>query len=171
MLREYHERMTTPIFACGGTVEKYIGDAIFAVFGLPEPGEADAANALKCADMMLAALDAWNAERRTRGEPPLAIGIGLNYGPAVLGDVGSEHSFSFTVIGDTVNTASRLQALTRSLETPLVVGDALVSAIQSGVCEAAAALAGQLQDQGEQALRGRAGTVRIWTRKPTGSGI
>ena len=164
MLREYHERMTAPIFACGGTIEKYIGDAIFAVFGLPEPSGADAANALKCADMMLASLDAWNKERETRGEPPLAIGIGLNYGPAVLGDVGSEHSFSFTVIGDTVNTASRLQALTRSLATPLVVGDALVCAVTTQSPAAAAGLAQKLRDRGEQALRGRAGMVRIWTR-------
>jgi len=169
MLREYHERMTAPIFACGGTIEKYIGDAIFAVFGLPEPSAADAANALKCADMMLAALDAWNKERRTRGEPALAIGIGLNYGPAVLGDVGSEHSFSFTLIGDTVNTASRLQALTRSLETTLVVGDPLVCAVRTQPSDTAAALVGQLQDQGERALRGRAGTVRIWTRGVVGS--
>src|ERR1700746_3100981 len=54
MLREYHERMTAPIFACGGTIAQYIGDEIFAVFGLPEPADADAANSLKCADMMLA---------------------------------------------------------------------------------------------------------------------
>ena len=164
LLREYHERMTAPIFACGGTIEKYIGDAIFAVFGLPEPSEADAANALKCADMMLTALDTWNEERRGQGEPPLAIGIGLNYGPAVLGDVGSEHSFSFTVIGDTVNTASRLQALTRSMKTPLVVGDAVVCAIKSETAGTAAVLAGRLRNHGEQVLRGRAGTVRIWTR-------
>jgi class 3 adenylate cyclase len=64
--------------------------------------------------MMLAALECWNAERRTRGERRLAIGIGLDYGPAVLGDIGSDHSFSLTVIGDTVNTASRLQRLTRA---------------------------------------------------------
>ena len=168
MLREYHERMTAPIFACGGTIEKYIGDAIFAVFGLPEPSAADAANALKCADMMLAALDAWNKERRTRGEQVLAIGIGLNYGPAVLGDVGSEHSFSFTLIGDTVNTASRLQALTRNLETPLVVGDPLVCAVITKPSDTAATLVAQLQDQGERVLRGRAGTVRIWTRGVVG---
>ena len=65
------------------------------------------------------------------GEPPLDIGIGLNHGPAVIGDVGSEHSLSFTVIGDTVNTAARLQGLTRVLNTPLVVGDPLVQAIRA----------------------------------------
>jgi adenylate cyclase len=164
MLREYHVRMTAPIFACGGTIDKYIGDEIFAVFGVPETSIEDAANALRCADLMLAALERWNKEREARGEQHLAIGIGLNYGQAVLGDVGSEHSFSFTVIGDTVNTASRLQRLTRSLETPLVVGDPLVSAVKSAGVDAACTLTGRLQDQGEQALRGRAGMIRIWTR-------
>jgi adenylate cyclase len=164
MLRAYHERMTAQIFACGGTVEKYIGDAIFAVFGVPAASDEDAGNALRCADMMMAALDCWNVEREARGEPRLAMGIGLNYGLAVLGDVGSEHSFSFTVIGDTVNTAARLQGLTRSLETPLVVGDPLVSAVKSAGADAACALASRLRDQGEQALRGRAEMIRIWTR-------
>jgi len=164
MLREHHERMTAQIFACGGTIDKYIGDEIFAVFGVPAASAEDAANALRCADMMLTALECWNEERAARGEQRLAIGIGLNYGPAVLGDVGSEHSFSFTVIGDTVNTASRLQRLTRSLATPLVVGDPLVSAVKSGTPDAGMALASQLQDRGEQALRGRAGMIRIWTR-------
>jgi len=164
MLRDYHERMTAQIFACGGTIDKYIGDEIFAVFGVPAASGEDAANALKCANMMLRALDCWNEEREARGEPRLAIGVGLNYGPAVLGDVGSEHSFSFTVIGDTVNTASRLQRLTRSLETPLVVGDALMDAVNSGTSGSAAAMARELRDQGEQTLRGRAEAVRIWTR-------
>ena len=163
MLREFHKYMTAQIFACRGTVEKYIGDAIFAVFGLPTPGPEDALNALRCADGMIAALDGWNREREQRGEAPLAIGIGLNYGPAVIGDVGSEHSLSFTVIGDTVNTASRLQGLTRRFETPLVVGDPLVDAARADDADAVALLA-QLQDQGEQPLRGRASPVRVWTR-------
>jgi len=168
LLREFHEHMTAQIFACGGTVEKYIGDAIMAVFGVPTPSDNDAANALICSDMMLEALDRWNAKRTQHGERPLAIGIGLNYGPAVLGDVGSEHSMSFTVIGDTVNTASRLQGLTRTLKTPLVVGGPLVDAIHLGSSEAAAALTSQLLDQGEQTLRGRAGPVHVWTRATSG---
>jgi adenylate cyclase len=164
MLREFHVRMTAEIFACGGTVEKYIGDAIFAVFGLPLATPEDAANALHCADRMMAALQEWNRDRAGRGQPPLAIGIGLNHGPAVIGDVGSEHSMSFTVIGDTVNTASRLQGLTRRFDTPLVVGDPLVDAVKTGASDTAVALLAQLHDQGEQTLRGRASPVRVWTR-------
>ena len=166
MLRRFHDRMTAQIFTCGGTVEKYIGDEIFAVFGLPDARPEDAANALRCAEGMIGALDTWNREREGHGEPRLAIGIGLNYGPAVLGDVGSEQNFSFTVIGDTVNTASRLQGLTRSLETPIVVADALVAAVRNGASDGAAGLLERLQDRGEQALRGRTGAVRVWTRSP-----
>jgi adenylate cyclase len=157
MLRQFHNRMTAQIFACGGSVEKYIGDEIFAVFGVPEPGPDDAANALCCSLLMLDALDNWNSEREAAGEPRLAIGIGLNYGPAVLGDVGSEQSLSFTVIGDTVNTASRLQGLTRTLQTPLIAANAVVQAIE------AAAVPPRLRNCGEYELRGRSAPVRIWT--------
>jgi len=160
MLREFHERMAGQIFACGGTVEKYIGDAIFAVFGLPSASPHDALNALRCAALMLKELLAWNAARAEKGEPSLGIGIGLNYGPAVLGDVGSEHSLSFTVIGDTVNVASRLQGLTRELSTPLVVAEAIVRQIGGGTLPLA------LQDHGERELRGRSGTIRIWIPAP-----
>jgi adenylate cyclase len=163
VLRQFHDRMTAQIFACGGSVEKYIGDEIFAVFGIPEAAADDAANALNCAEMMLAALKTWNEERAVANEPPLAIGIGLNYGPAVFGDIGSEQTLSFAVIGDTVNTASRLQGLTRTLETPLVVADAVVQAIDAPTGSAVARALAQLHDHGEQALRGRSGLVRIWT--------
>jgi adenylate cyclase len=168
LLREFHNRMTAQIFACGGTVEKYIGDEIFAVFGVPHPTGEDAANALICAEMMLKALDRWNIDRMKEGEPRLSIGIGLNWGPAVLGDVGSEHSMAFSVIGDTVNTASRLQALTRTLETPLVVGDALVKAIRPESSSTGRELLTQLVDRGEHKLRGRAAPVRIWTKTAVG---
>lgn len=160
MLHQFHDQMTAQIFDCGGTVEKYIGDAIFAVWGLPEAGDADAANALRCADGMITALAGWNAERAAAGENALAIGIGLHHGPAVIGDVGSERSISFTVIGDTVNTASRLQVLTRDFTTPLVVSDALVAALEPSAANGAARLLEGLQDRGEQTLRGRSAAVR-----------
>src|SRR3954452_16863900 len=157
MLRVFHDRMTAQIFACGGTVEKYIGDAIFAVFGLPSETEEDPLNALRCAEGMIAALKDWNQERAQHGEPMLGIGIGLNYGPAVIGDVGSEHSLSFPVIGDTVNTANRLQGLTRTLHTPLVVGDPLVQAIRALPHSSDEDPFARLRDGGEQILRGRTG--------------
>jgi adenylate cyclase len=162
LLRQFHERMTAQIFACGGTVDKYIGDEVLAVFGLPDVCPDDALNALKCADLMIAALGEWNCERGRAGEPPLAIGIGLNYGPTVIGDVGGGQSLSFTVIGDTVNTASRLQRLTRVLERPLVAADAVVEAIRTAPSPDAAALLARLRDEGEQSLRGRSAMVRIW---------
>jgi adenylate cyclase len=168
LLREFHTRMTSQIFASGGTVDQYMGDGILAVFGVPAASSNDAANALNCAETMLHALECWNDERQGRGEARLDIGIGLNYGPVVLGDVGSEHSMSFAVIGDTVNTAARFQALTRSLGTPLVVGDAVVRAVHAMSPETTAERIGRLEDRGEHSLRGRANPVRLWTRKVEG---
>ena len=163
MLREFHTRMTAQIFADGGTVDQYMGDGILAVFGATKASPDDAASALNCAEMMLETLERWNHEREKKGEARLDIGIGLNYGPVVLGDVGSEHGMSFTVIGDTVNTAARLQVLTRSLKTPLVVGDPVVRAVQALSPEVAAERIGRLEDRGEHSLRGRASPVRVWT--------
>jgi adenylate cyclase len=162
LLRQFHECMTAEIFACGGTVDKYIGDEVLAVFGLPFASPDDAANALNCADRMIAALKEWNRQRAAAGEPPLAIGIGLNYGPAVIGDVGGGQSLSFTVIGDTVNIASRLQRLTRAMHTPLVAADTVVAAIRAGASTDGAAVLAKLRDEGAQSLRGRTGMVRIW---------
>lgn len=164
LLREFHARMTAQIFACGGTVDKYIGDAIVAVFGVPTASSSDAANALACATRMIDALERWNEDRERAAEPRLAMGIGVNYGPAVLGDVGSKYSMSFTVIGDTVNTAARLQTLTRTLGTPLVVGDPLIAAVKALSPEISSELMEQMVDHGEHDLRGRTGPVRIWTR-------
>jgi adenylate cyclase len=165
MLREFHTRMTAQIFASGGMVDQYMGDGILAVFGATETSPNDAASALNCAEMMLETLEVWNHEREEKGDARLDIGIGLNYGPVVLGDVGSEYGMSFTAIGDTVNAAARLQVLTRSLKTPLVVGDPVVRAIQALSPEVAAERIGRLEDLGEHSLRGRASPVRIWTRK------
>ena len=151
--------------AAGNTVDQYVGDGMIAVFGATTASPDDAANALSCAERMLGALERWNQEREKKREDPIDIGIGVNHGPVVLGDVGSEHGMSFTAIGDMVNTAARLQALTRSLDTPLVVGDAVVQAIQASSPELATERIGLLEDRGEHNLRGREHPVRIWTRK------
>jgi adenylate cyclase len=161
LLRNFHGRMAGEVFAHGGTVDKYIGDAIMATFGTPNTGERDASRALACARGMLASVGAWNVERRTRGEPAIEVGIGLHFGPAVMGDIGDERRLEFAVIGDTVNVASRLEALTREVDAPLVVSDDTVAAVKREAGENGA-LAG-LKKGEAAAVRGRAGTVPVWT--------
>ncbi len=129
MLRGFHERMAECVFETGGTLDKFVGDSVMAIFGTPKSGPHDATRALACARRMLACLDAWNTERRAVGEPALQIGIGLHFGSVVVGTIGHERRLEYAVLGDTVNTASRLEALSRSLGTPLVSSHALIEQV------------------------------------------
>jgi adenylate cyclase len=133
---------------------------MMATFGTPYPGPHDATNALACARAMLVALDCWNCQRESRGEPSLRAGIGLHYGPVVLGDIGDERRLEFAVLGDTVNTASRLEALNRSLGTSLAASQALVDRVLAQAGEHA--IKGMRQ-HAPVALRGRAEAVGLWT--------
>lgn len=160
LLRAFHARMENVIFAHGGALERLAGDSLMVGFGVPDAGARDAADALACARAMLVALDGWNAARSEAGYPPVAIGIGLHYGTAVLGDVGSRRSMAFTVIGDTVNLASRLQAMTRELGAVLCASEALVHRARSD--GAAAVDLDGLVDRGEQPVRGREQPVRVF---------
>ncbi|MDP4006593.1 adenylate/guanylate cyclase domain-containing protein [Methylobacterium sp. NEAU K] len=135
MLRGFHERMADCVFEAGGTLDKFVGDSVMATFGTPKPSRRDATNALTCARKMLACLDAWNTERRAQGEPVLKIGIGLHFGPVVLGTIGHERRVEYAVLGDTVNTASRLEALSRDLQTSLVSSHALIEKVRAEVGE------------------------------------
>ncbi|WP_299349505.1 adenylate/guanylate cyclase domain-containing protein [uncultured Shimia sp.] len=123
-LREFHGLMETSVFAHGGTLDKYLGDGLMATFGTPEPTKHDAQNALACVRAMMDTLDAWNNDRIARGQPPLRVGFGAHYGPAVLADIGANR-LEFAVVGNTVNIASRLEALTRGLNARLVISDTM----------------------------------------------
>jgi adenylate cyclase len=162
-LRSFHERMETAVFAHDGTLDKYIGDGLMATFGTPNPGERDATNALLSARRMLAELDALNAERRAGGDPPIALSIGIHYGPVVQGDIGGGRRLEFTVLGDTVNVASRLEAMTRELGTPLAISDDVVKKLREE--ENAADLRG-LVEGAPLALRGRSQELVVWTLNP-----
>lgn len=128
-LRDYHNRLGQAVFDNNGTLDKYIGDGLMATFGTPDTSPEDAQNALQCAMDMVAALELWNADRAKSGDERLRVGIGLHYGPVVVGDIGNERRLEYSVIGDTVNTASRLEHLTRQLNSPIVVSDSLFGAI------------------------------------------
>jgi adenylate cyclase len=160
MLRAFHGRMEDEVFRHGGCLEKFIGDALLATFGVPDAGARDATDALACARGMLAALGEWNGQREAEGLAPLRMGVGLHYGQVVLGDIGSERTMTFATVGDTTNVASRLQALTRDLDARVVVSGALVAAVEREV--ASAALLEGLKPCGTHVLRGRDTPIDVW---------
>ena len=162
LLRGYLGSMEAIVFEHGGTLDNYIGDAILATFGTPDKDAHDATNALTCARKMLTALDVLNDGRAERGEPVIGMGIGVHYGPAVLGDIGSERSMAFTVVGDTVNIASRLEGLTRIIDTDLVVSQALVDRVREEAGNADLAILEELEEAGEQEVKGRSGKIPVF---------
>ncbi len=126
LLSEYRNRLTGPIFKHGGTVDKFIGDAIMAVFGTPISHTDDARRAVLCALDMLEETTRWAEERARLQMLPVAVGIGAHYGEVFAGALGNEQLLEFTVIGDTVNVAERLERLSRDVDSPLVVSAALL---------------------------------------------
>jgi len=160
LLRDFHGRMEDVVFHHNGCLEKFIGDAMLATFGVPETGSRDATDTLACARGMLAALDEWNRERAAAGLVQLRMGLGLHYGPVVAGDIGSRRSMAFATVGDTTNVASRLQALTRELRANIVTSGALVAAIEREAADAR--LLEGLTSRGPHTLRGRDTSIDLW---------
>lgn len=161
MLRDFHGRMEEVVFRHSGCLEKFIGDALLATFGVPDTGSRDATDTLACARGMLASLQAWNRERTAAGLSPLHMGLGLHYGPVVAGDIGSRRSMAYATVGDTTNVTSRLQALTRELGTSIVASGALVAAVEREAADAK--LLDGLTARGARTLRGRDTPIELWT--------
>jgi class 3 adenylate cyclase len=108
LLNECMQHLSEAVVAQGGHVDKFVGDELMAVFNAPREVEDHAGRALRAAVGMQRAMDALNAERSRRGEEPLSVGVGVNTGLVVAGKMGSETRNNYTVLGDTVNLASRL---------------------------------------------------------------
>ncbi len=126
LLNAYFTEMVDAIFQNGGILDKYMGDGIMALFGAPFVGPTDADNALAAADEMLRRLAELNVRRTAAGDAPLDIGIGFSTGATVIGNIGSVRRMEYTVIGDTVNLASRLEGATKQYGAKIMLSEMTV---------------------------------------------
>lgn len=129
LLNRYFSAMTEIIFAHGGTLDKYLGDGLMALFGAPTATPDDASNALNAAVAMQRRLLGINRELRDEGFPEIGVGMGLHTGEAIIGYIGSDRRSEYTAIGDTVNTSSRLESNARGGE--ILISDATAKAAHS----------------------------------------
>ena len=154
LLNEYFTAMSAIILEHGGMIDKYVGDAIMAVFGAPVAKTDDASRALHAALQMLAALERLNARWEAEGREPLRIGIALHTGEALAGNVGSSERMDYTVIGDTVNLAARVEELNKKYGTMLLATESTIEAAGNRFVPSLV---------GETAIRGRDQPIRIYT--------
>ena len=131
LLNTYFTEMVDVIFQHGGILDKYMGDGIMALFGAPLVGPRDADQALAAADDMMRRLAALNQRRVAAGQQALDIGIGFSTGPTVVGNIGSVKRLDYTVIGDNVNLASRLEGATKQYGAKIVLSETTVRELQS----------------------------------------
>jgi len=123
MLNEYFEEMVDAVFNYGGTLDKYIGDALMAVFGFPAPLEDHRWSAIQTAIAMRQRLDEFNAHREEQGKMPISIGMGIHSDKVLSGNIGSSKRMELTSIGDGVNLASRLEGTSKQYGTDLIVSE------------------------------------------------
>jgi len=128
MLNEVFTELVEAVSANDGVVDKFIGDAVMAVFGAPISSGRDAANAVAAAETMMRMMASLNERRAERGEPPLRLGVGVATGELIAGTIGSPKRMDYTVIGDSVNLASRVQDLTKAYGVGVLICEATAKA-------------------------------------------
>ncbi len=157
-LNSYFSLMVDIILQRNGIVDKYIGDAIMALFGAPVKHDDDVLQSVYSGFDMLETLKEFNRSQAKRGRPSFRIGIGINYGVVTVGNIGSEKKMDYTVIGDMVNLAARLEDLTKIYDVPFIISDSVYSRIKKQVsC--------RLIDK--VAVRGKTDVVRIFHPRKT----
>ena len=146
------ELATHVVFDHAGTLDKFVGDQVMAVFGAPLSRDDDAVRAARCALALRDATTKLNEERETRGLSAISVGVGVHTGRAVAGTVGCTERMEYTVIGDAVNVAARVESLTRNHGVDVLVSEATARSLQGRF---------ELRSLGEMAVRGRAAPVGL----------
>jgi class 3 adenylate cyclase len=164
LLRDLLALLSKCVFSHDGIIDKFLGDGLMAVFGAPFSSPTDATNAANCALDMLRSIDEWNDQRLRSGEPAIRVAIGIHYGQIAQGDIGSDIRLELTVVGDTVNIASRVEACCRTLDAVILVTASFADAL---LAEGSSKLATTFADLGNHMLRGRAEPVHLYgVRRP-----
>ncbi|OGB27479.1 MAG: hypothetical protein A3I66_06225 [Burkholderiales bacterium RIFCSPLOWO2_02_FULL_57_36] len=157
LLNEYLTEMTEAVRPWGGYVNNFIGDAIVVIFGAPETRSECEVRAIRAALAMRSRLEALNLRRKELGDPPIKTGIGISTGKVVAGQIGSLERFMYTVIGDAVNVAARLEELTKQFsDNPILVNAATHEGCKRTENDI------QLQDKGPQNVKGREEPVHVY---------
>jgi adenylate cyclase len=156
VLTRYFDKMVSVVLRHDGTIDKFIGDGMMVFFGAPRRLENPCGNAVNCARDMVLALQELNAEFEKEQLPPIGIGIGINYGNAVVGFIGSSKRHNYSAIGDVVNVASRGESLTKHLGCQVLITDSVKLRLTNFTGEF------ELRDHGEQAMQGHS-PVQVWS--------
>jgi class 3 adenylate cyclase len=159
LLRDLLALLSASVFSHNGTIDKFLGDGLMAVFGPPKPSPVDTTNAARCALDILQSIDRWNERCHRSGDAAIRVAVGIHYGDVVQGDIGSDKQLELTVIGDTVNIASRVEAYCRSLDAAVLVTSAFVDSLHS---EGSDSVAERFADLGHHILRGRTDPIHLY---------
>jgi len=152
-LNRLHTRLVERVFELGGTLDKFMGDGALVYFGAPMPQADHAVRGVRCGLAILAEVEDLNRECEAHGRPGIRVGVGVHSGKVLVGSVGPPQRKEFTVIGDAVNVASRVEGLTKQLGSPLLVTDAT---------RVLAGTAFSWEPVQEIEVRGRSESVRLW---------
>jgi adenylate cyclase len=129
-LSQHHQKMAEAISRNHGVVDKFMGDAVMAVFGAPRPDSDHERHAVEAAIEMQKEMRELHQQWETEGRPAIRMGVGINSGDAFVGNVGSENRVEYTILGDMVNFASRLEAATKEVDADILVGESTYGAVR-----------------------------------------
>ncbi len=154
VLNRYFDRATRIVVDEGGIVDKYIGDAVMAVWGVPLPQEDHALRAVRAGIKMVKAIEELSEELVKEGYPPLRIRVGIASGLVVAGNIGSTLQYNYTVIGDTVNLASRLESMNKETKTSILFSESTASGLDGSI---------PIEEVGFVKVRGKEKPVKVYT--------